>query len=135
MPSSLRLLIVLAIASIGVAIASIILLELQDRSQSRMVAEQLAGGSATAGKVAFQQAGCGGCHAISLTPGADGAVGPALDGIATRAELAGRLANTPENMRRWLRHPQQIAPGNGMPDTGLTDRQARDISAYLYTLR
>jgi cytochrome c1 len=38
-------------------------------------------------------------------------------------------------MRRWIQHPQQVAPGNGMPDLGISDIQARDISAYLYTLR
>jgi cytochrome c2 len=35
----------------------------------------------------------------------------------------------------WLRHPQQIVQGNIMPDMGMTAPDARDIAAYLYTLR
>ena len=45
------------------------------------------------------------------------------------------LRNNPENLVTWLRDPQQVVPGNAMPDLGLTDQQARDIAAYLYKLR
>jgi cytochrome c1 len=48
--------------------------------------------------------------------------------------VAGLLRNEPDNLLRWLRQPQSLIPGNAMPDTGLTDQQARDIAAYLYTL-
>jgi cytochrome c1 len=34
-----------------------------------------------------------------------------------------------------LRDPQSVVPGNAMPSTNLTDQQARDAAAYLYTLR
>jgi cytochrome c1 len=61
-------------------------------------------------------------------------VGPPLDHMGRRVFIAGLLRNTPENMVRWLRFPQRIVPGNAMPDMGLTERQARDITAYLYTL-
>jgi cytochrome c1 len=37
-------------------------------------------------------------------------------------------------MVTWLRDPQEIVPGNAMPDMGLSEEQARDITAYLYTL-
>jgi cytochrome c1 len=50
-------------------------------------------------------------------------------------ELAGNLPNTPENLVRWIRQPQTIKPGNVMPDLGIGVRDARDIAAYLYTLR
>lgn len=135
MPASLRLLIGMAVASVVIAVASIGVLIWQDRAQARVTAEQLTGGDARLGKRTFVQAGCGGCHAIPLVAGADGLVGPPLAGIATRAELAGHLANTPDNMKRWIKHPQQVAPGSGMPDVGLTDRQTRDVAAFLYTLR
>ena len=36
---------------------------------------------------------------------------------------------------RWIKHPQQIDPKNVMPDMGVNDQDARDITAYLYTLR
>jgi cytochrome c1 len=38
-------------------------------------------------------------------------------------------------MIRWIQSPQEIAPGNAMPDMGLSDRDARDITAFLETLR
>jgi cytochrome c1 len=37
-------------------------------------------------------------------------------------------------MVRWLMHPQHVAPGNGMPEMGLTQDQASKIAAFLYTL-
>jgi cytochrome c1 len=38
-------------------------------------------------------------------------------------------------MVRWLRFPQQVAPRTAMPNLGVTERDARDIAAYLATLR
>jgi cytochrome c1 len=48
--------------------------------------------------------------------------------------VAGTLPNNPDNMREWIMHPQQVKPKNAMPDVGLTDGPARDITAFLYTL-
>jgi cytochrome c2 len=114
--------------------ASITVVLYQQRSQLRVTAEQIAGGSATAGKRTFVAKGCGSCHAIGEGTNGSGKVGPALDGIAVRSELAGQLANTPDNMRRWIQHPQRIIPGSGMPETGLSDTETRDVAAFLYTL-
>jgi len=55
--------------------------------------------------------------------------------MARRIYIAGLLRNTPDNMIEWLRSPQSVLPGNAMPDMGLSTAQARDITAYLYTLR
>lgn len=38
-------------------------------------------------------------------------------------------------MRRWIQHPQEVERGTVMPDMGVTDADARDITAFLYTLR
>ncbi len=35
----------------------------------------------------------------------------------------------------WLTAPQSIAPGSAMPNMGVSDGEARDMAAYLYTLR
>ena len=64
----------------------------------------------------------------------DAEVGPPLDRYGRRVYIAGRLPNTPENLTAWLRAPQRYEPGGAMPDLGVTDRDARDIAAYLYTL-
>lgn len=77
---------------------------------------------------------CAACHTVPGVPGAKGAVGPSLKGIAKRQIIAGKLSNSPANMVRWLMHPQQIVPGNAMPELGLTQDQASKIAAYLYTL-
>lgn len=76
--------------------------------------------------------GCGSCHTIPGVDGADGRVGPGLGGIADRWSIAGRLPNTPDNLVRWIMHPQEVDPGTLMPDLGVPEPQARDIAAYLY---
>jgi len=60
-------------------------------------------------------------------------VGPPLDGVALRVIIAGRFANTPENMQKWIRDPQQVSPGTAMPDLNVGAGDARDITAFLYT--
>jgi len=87
------------------------------------------------GRLLLRQFGCGACHRISGVATAEGAVGPPLDGIAKRVYLAGRLPNTPENMTRWIRSPHAIDPQTTMPDLQVTPAHARDMTAYLYTLR
>jgi cytochrome c2 len=87
------------------------------------------------GRHLIEQCGCGACHEIPGISQATGNVGPPLRRMGTRAFVAGMLPNTRENMVRWLRDPQHIVPGNAMPNLGLDDRDARDIAAYLATLR
>jgi cytochrome c1 len=38
-------------------------------------------------------------------------------------------------MLKWIRHPHSIDDRSAMPETGVTERDGRDIVAYLYTLR
>ena len=92
-------------------------------------------GSAAAGRNAVQQYLCATCHVIPGVAGAHHHVGPSLAGIADRSYVAGTLPNTEANMQRWLLAPGQVKPGTAMPDLGLTDQDARDISAFLQTLR
>lgn len=91
--------------------------------------------SARRGAQAINQHACVTCHAIPGIVGANAPVGPPLAGIASRTMLGGVLPNSPDNMVRWLRAPQKFAPLSAMPDLGLTERDARDIAAYLATLR
>lgn len=96
-------------------------------------AEAMTMGKVAAGKLAFGKYGCGGCHAILGMSGASGTVGPPLDGIAARGIIGGRLSNNPTNMMQWIAHPQQVSPGTAMPELGVTPKDARDITAFLYT--
>jgi cytochrome c1 len=91
--------------------------------------------SAARGARAIHQYACVTCHEIPGIVGANAPVGPPLAGIASRVMLGGVLPNSPENMVLWLRQPQKVAPLTAMPDLGLTERDARDIAAYLATLK
>ncbi|MGH8519641.1 MAG: c-type cytochrome, partial [Panacagrimonas sp.] len=87
------------------------------------------------GRRALNQYACVTCHAIPGVVGPNAPVGPPLAGIGARGFLGGVLPNSPENMVRWLRAPQEINPRTAMPDLGVTERDAADIAAYLGTLR
>lgn len=92
-------------------------------------------GTPQEGSATIQREACGSCHVIPGVANADGQAGPPLTGFARRATVAGLLPNMPDPLVRWLRFPQSVLPGNAMPNTGLTEKQARDVAAYLYTLR
>lgn len=87
------------------------------------------------GRLAVGQYACTACHAIPGMVGPDARVGPSLHGIGSRLMLGGVLPNSPENMALWLRSPQSVAPLTAMPDLGVTERDARDMAAWLATLK
>lgn len=91
-------------------------------------------GDVAAGADLIERAGCGSCHMIPGIAGADGLVGPPLIHWNRRVVIAGLLQNTPSNLVTWLMAPQDVVPDNAMPDLGLSEEQARDIAAYLYTI-
>src|SRR5689334_13266106 len=93
---------ILAAILFVVAIAGIIFEYAEQRSRMRQHAAAVTGGDPLRGEAMFIQYGCGSCHATSGVRTATGAVGPPLDGIATRVIIAGHLANTPQNMQRWI---------------------------------
>lgn len=105
-----------------------------DRSADS-VARQLTGGEPDRGKLAIVKYGCDTCHNIPGVLTATATVGPPLSQIALRSYLAGRIENTPENMIKWIRQPLSVDPQTAMPETGVTQRDGRDIAAYLYTLK
>ena len=78
---------------------------------------------------------CGSCHTIPGIREAKGVVGPPLYFFSRRTFIAGQLPNTPDNLTRWVQAPQSVEANTAMPNLGLTERQARDVAAYLYTLR
>ena len=96
---------------------------------------QVAGGDAQRGVDAIGRYGCTGCHTVPGVAGPGSNVGPPLEMIAKRTYVGGVLANTPDNMVRWLRNPQDVDPRTAMPNLGVTEGDARDIAAYLYTLQ
>jgi cytochrome c oxidase assembly factor CtaG/cytochrome c2 len=91
-------------------------------------------GDAQRGKALVAQYGCGNCHLIPKVAGANGNVGPPLMNLATRVYLAGFVRNSPENMSVWLQDPQKVLPGNAMPAMGISQKDAHDLTAFLYSL-
>jgi cytochrome c len=98
-------------------------------------AAEMTGGDPSRGPALMRKYGCQSCHTIPGVVGADGLVGPPLAGIASRSYIGGVLTNAPDNMLRWIRDPKAVDPLTAMPNTGVTESDARHIVAYLYTLR
>lgn len=87
------------------------------------------------GRRALEQFGCIACHEIPGAVGPEARLGPTLHGIGARTMLGGVLPNSFDNMVLWLRAPQAFTPHSAMPMLGVTERDARDMAAYLETLR
>ena len=85
------------------------------------------------GRMALTQYACQSCHKIPGVTGPDIYVGPPLAGLSQRKYVAGVLPNTQENLARWIRMPHEIDPQTTMPTLGVTERDARDMAAYLFS--
>jgi cytochrome c2 len=124
---------IVAVAIFAVALIGIAREYIQQRTRLREHAAAIADGDPWRGEAMFIQYGCGSCHALKDVRTATGMVGPPLDGVALRVIIAGRFANTPANMQKWIRDPQQVSPGTAMPNLDVGAGDARDITAFLYT--
>ncbi|HEY5218518.1 MAG TPA: c-type cytochrome, partial [Gemmatimonadaceae bacterium] len=79
--------------------------------------------------------GCAACHTIRGTE-ARGVVGPDLTHVASRTTLAsGIIANTHDNLVRWLSAPDSVKPGTLMPNVELTPQELIEMVKYLSSLR
>ena len=92
------------------------------------------GADASRGLEVMDRVGCAACH---VTPGIDwprGLAGPSLQGFADSPMIAGQFPNRPGVQTTFSRDAPSIAPPPAMPAMPLTDAEARDVAAYLYTL-
>ena len=105
-----------------------------EETRAAASAARLREGDAGLGRRALDQYACTTCHVIPRVTGAARHVGPPLGGMASRSYIGGALANTHENMVRWLKSPPRVKPGTAMPDLGVSEQDAHDIAAYLATL-
>lgn len=90
--------------------------------------------NADQGRVALVRLECGVCHVVPGVPGAVGQVGPPLDAYARRPYIAGKFPNEPEILLRWIADAPSMAPQTAMPAIAMSERDARNIAAYLYAL-
>jgi cytochrome c2 len=115
------------------ALSCILLAACENRQRRDGV--RLAGGNPDAGKALIRSYGCGSCHTVPGVRGADAKVGPPLTSMASRSFIAGVLENNPSNMIRWIQDPPGVDEKTAMPNLGVSQAEARDMAAYLYTLR
>jgi mono/diheme cytochrome c family protein len=69
---------------------------------------------------------CQSCH-IADGKTDKGYVGPTLAGVGDRL--------TPVWIYKWLKNPNTLSPGTPMPNPNLPDAEARDLTAFLVTLK
>lgn len=93
------------------------------------------GGSVQAGKFLIVKYKCGSCHTIPGIRNADGVFGPPLNFIASRSIIGGNFPNDPDTLAHWVMDPPSMKPATAMPKLGLSQSDARDVVAYLETLR
>ncbi|HYD46468.1 MAG TPA: c-type cytochrome [Phenylobacterium sp.] len=99
-----------------------------------VVERELAGADPERGLQLVRDLGCAACHKTPGVAWPSGRVGGSLEGFGERPLIAGRFPNQPDVLVRWLRDAPSLAPATGMPPQPLTERQARDVAAYLYGL-
>jgi len=86
------------------------------------------------GRHVFETQACVNCHTIAGTI-AKGTFGPDLTHLMSRATIAaGAAANTPDNLRAWIKDPNAFKPGSLMPAMQLNDEEVNELVAYLSTL-
>ena len=109
-----------------------------DSVSSAAVTAEPAVSLAENGRLLFVERGCVACHVVSSVPEAVGTSGPALDGFGDPSQwplIAGVLANTPDNIKRWILDPVSFKPDTAMLNMGLSDADADAIVAFLGTLK
>lgn len=127
--------------------------------RQQMPARSVSGAPAR-GRDVFRQMTCVNCHAIrdreivaqlasleiagpratlGTSPSPDSRrpnAGPDLTHLASRRRIGSAIvANTPENLRRWLEDPSQVKPGVKMLNFKLRRDQIDDLVAYFETLQ
>lgn len=115
-------------------VAALLLFALGACTQRAPERPEVKGADTDRGNRLLSSFGCIACHHIPGVPGRTDPIGPPLAAFAQRAYIAGRLPNTFENLQLWILEPQEVDPGNAMPDLGVNPDEARDMAAYLYSL-
>jgi cytochrome c1 len=78
------------------------------------------------------------CHSCHVIPGIEGdqtTQGPGLEHWSKRKTIANEWPNTPQNLENWIQHSEQLRPATTMKLLNVSENDARDIAAYLYSLK
>ena len=93
------------------------------------------GGNPQHGQRLLAQYQCGSCHTIPGVAASRGTLGPSLAAFGSRSYIAGSVPNGADVLARFITDPKEVVPDTPMPDMGVSPFDARDIVAYLGTLR
>lgn len=88
-------------------------------------------GDPARGKIALTQYACNACHMIPGVTGSEVFVGKPLSGLRRQQFIAGKLAVNEENLIKWIVDPRGVDPMTAMPVLRVSERDARDMAAYL----
>ena len=91
--------------------------------------------SAVRGRQLVAEKGCVACHTFPDVEWPRGGLGPSLENFGQQGLIAGRLPNQPGVLMQFVRNAPALVPGTAMPATTMSDQEARDVTAYLLTLR
>lgn len=91
------------------------------------------------GQELFNSKGCISCHAVTPqnTAPEEARVGPNLTDFGDRSHIAGVLDNNRDELKNWLRDPEEIKPANKMTGTygDLTEDELDALAEYLLGLK
>ena len=91
--------------------------------------------SAVKGRQLVADKGCVACHTFPDVKWPRGGLGPSLEDFGRQGLIAGRLPNQPGILMQFVRNAPALVPGTVMPAVSMTDQEARDVTAYLLTLK
>ena len=91
--------------------------------------------SVVRGRQLVADKGCVACHTFPDVKWPRGELGPSLENFGQQGLIAGRLPNQPGVLMQFVRNAPALVPGTAMPATTMSDQEARDVTAYLLTLR
>ncbi len=92
-----------------------------------------AGGSAAKGKEHFENFGCKACHVIGDDERVRNARASSYDIAPELTHAAGKLH--PDWIFDWIKNPRHYNPTTKMPSLRLTDQEARDLVAFIMTMK
>ncbi|MFZ0705675.1 MAG: cytochrome c oxidase subunit II [Candidatus Korobacteraceae bacterium] len=87
------------------------------------------------GREVFESTACVNCHTVAGT-NAHGKFGPDLTHLMSRETIAsGAATNNRENLRAWIKNPDDIKPGALMPAMQMSEADIDAVTDYMQSLR
>jgi mono/diheme cytochrome c family protein len=119
---------VIAIIAVGALAATAYWLRGQAH-QRELRAAELTGGDPARAPELMRYYGCVACHTVRGVAAPGGLLGPNL------SDPEKLLTKKPQELIAYIVDPKSANQKSVMPRTGISERQARDIVAYLLSLR